>query len=353
MPRACADFLFASTIFLGQPIADAQPHTGARTMSHTPEQVAFLERFNQPELFLADAKNLDLQQIVWEIREKEAVFTRSDGVKVRIMKDDGYVMEKKGMYYLEDLTYPASPYAYTNIYDEHGILLYKFICFYGADFSKHECKDGKCVMISPPRIPITQARAMLQKETGIDLYDKSIVSRADYLTDGKTIFYFVLTMRNLRREMLIDATTGKELYKREFIPSIEGSGSIPGKVEMEGSAAYLKSVKIVKKLMEKNQTVYEVYKKHSTRDPDRFYEILLQKPFTEVDIPIVSLLLDHKKEKVLYRCETAIRHRGIHLPYIELLDEYQQHLKMREAEEEKPEKPKEEKSWLHNWFGWK
>jgi hypothetical protein len=323
---------------LGQPVADAHPpHSGANTMSHTPEQAAFLERFNQPELFLADVKNLNVQQ-----SEREAVFTRPDGVEVHIWRHDK-IMGKKGNYYIEDMTHPESPYSYHSTYNENGIPIYRTTRFYGTDLYRYECKDGKCVTSSfsndsfiNPLIPIAQTRAMLRKETGIDLYDRSIISRADYnYNDDKTMSYFLLIMRRLRREMLIDAATGKVLYEREFVPSREGSGSNPGTEEMEGSAAYVKSVKIVKKLMEKDQTVYGVYKKRGTRDPDRFYEILLQKQqLKNLSISIVSFLLDHEKGKILYRCETTIRLMGIHMPYIEFWDEYQQHLKMREAEEE-------------------
>jgi hypothetical protein len=338
--------LFASAILLslGQPIADARPPcTGANTMSHISEQTTFLERYNQPELFLADVKNLNVQQIVWNSGIDESVFTRPDRVKVRIMTENS-LPGTQGKHYLEDLTYLASPYSYRNIYDENGTLLHKAISFYGEYNTVADCKDGKCVISSSPNdriknpiIPIAQTRAMLQNEKGIDLYDTSIISRAHYFTDEKSRPYYMLTMRGPDREMLIDAATGKELYTREYLHTFEGDASNPGTAEMEGSAAYLKSVKIVKKLMEKDQRGYRVYKKHGTQDPNRFYEIHLYKPLGSEGIPIVSFLLDHKKEKVLYRCETTIYPViGIGIPYIELWDEYQQHLKMREAEEEKP-----------------
>jgi hypothetical protein len=325
-------------------MVDAQsPHTGANTMSHTSEQTTFLERFNQPELFLVDVKNLDVQQIVWNSGINESVFTRPDRVKVRIMTENS-LPGTQGKHYLEDLTYPASPYSYRNIYDENGTLLHKAISFYGEYNTVADCKDGKCMVSSSPNdriknpiIPIAQTRAMLQKEKGIDLYDTSIIDLVDYFTDEKSRPYYRLAMRGPDREMLIDAVTGKVLYEREYISTIEGNASIPGTDEMEGSAAYLKSAKIVKKFMEKNQRGYMVYKKHGTRDQNRFYEIHLYKPLGSGRDQIVSFLLDHKKEKVLYRCETTIRPIvGIGIPYITLWDEYQQHLKMREAEEEKP-----------------
>jgi hypothetical protein len=323
-------------------VVDARPpHTGASIMN-TSEQ-AFLERYNQPELFLVDTNNLNVQQIVWKYKDKEAVFTRPDGVEVRIMKGNNSVMGNRGMHYMEDMTYPASPYSYRNTYDENGILLYKSIRFYGSDFySIYECKDGKCVILSSPYnkvknplFPIGQTRKALRKEVGIDLYDTSVINRAVYFTDDKFKPYYELTMRGLKREMLVDAETGKALYERGFLPGIEANATVPGTAEMEESPAYLKSEELVKKHIENDQTVFRVYKKHGTRDRNRFYEILLKKPYTPSGIPLVSFLLDHKTEKILYRYEMRLPKWPIGgLPYVPLWDEYQQHLKMREAEEE-------------------
>jgi hypothetical protein len=140
-------------------------------------------------------------------------------------------------------------------------------------------------------------------------------------------------------EMLIDAETGKVLYERNILLGLEGSATVPGAAEMPGSDAYRKSEKMVRKHMENDQTVYNVYKKSGGQDPNRFYEILLKKPYSPLGTPLVSFLLDHKKEKILYRYEMYLSDWAIEgLPFVKLWDEYQQHLKMREAEEEKPGK---------------
>jgi hypothetical protein len=79
MSCACTDFF----IRIGHPaLLGAAP---CRCSAPSLEQAAFLERYNQPELFLADVKNLDLQQIIWKSGNR-AVFTRPDGVEVRIWK---------------------------------------------------------------------------------------------------------------------------------------------------------------------------------------------------------------------------------------------------------------------------
>lgn len=283
------------------------------------EQVASLKRYNQPEFFLTDAKNLDLRQIVWE---SDRVFTRPDGVGVRIKTVDS-MMGKVGKYYLEDLTHSESPYDYRNIYDENGVLLYKTIKFYGEElFGLYECKDGKCAISSSPYntaptpiIPIEQTREALRKKTRIDLYDKSGITQAHYFTDDKSKPYYILTIYG-HYKMLIDAETGKVIYKNGSMFEI---WDIP-------ESARFKSEQIIKKHMEKDQTVYYIHRKQNTWNPDRFYEVFVKNP----DASLISFFLDHKKEKILYRSEAMLYQNS---PYVQIWDEYQQYLKMREAEE--------------------
>jgi uncharacterized membrane protein YkoI len=314
-----------------------------RAEASAPEQAAFLERYNQPELFLADVKNLNVQQIAWtNRRESEAAYTRPDGVEVRIDKrDDDYVIKKKGLHY-EYLNYSASPYYYRNIYDETGILLYKEISFYNHFLGRYECKDGKCAVTPLQYNMITeveQTRAALRKETGIDLYDKSLLRNVHHITNKP---YYVLMVHEVHHEMVIDAQTGKVLYERgtfvddETLPS---TNMVPGTIEVPESAAYLKSTNIVKEHMKENQAVYSVYKKDSARYPNRFYEVIVTKPPNKpyaimiIASQFVSFLLDHKTGKILYQCEMSILTRNDPgPPYIWVWDEYQQYVKMREAE---------------------
>ena len=128
------------------------------------------------------------------------------------------------------------------------------------------------------------------------------------------------------REMLIDPETGEILYERGYSFCTE---TIPGVREEPGSAAYLKSERIVN--MKWGQGVYGVFRKYGSRDKNRFYEIFVEKSDRSA---LVSFLLDHKKNKILHRFKTGFPNPAADvLFHVGLWDEYQQYLKMIEAEE--------------------
>ena len=353
----CKFFLQASVLLLlfGQTHADTiqtSEQTGATIMTHT-SSGQFLEAFNQPELFLTDVKNLDTQQIVWD-RHFEKRFTRPDGVEAWIMSNDDRTF---GKIYTEDLTYPNSPFRYRNVYNEKGYLIRKFIDFYNVPlYGIYDCADGKCVPAKvekytamQPVIPLERTRAAFLKEIGVDLYDasrvrdvglysaSSIESQPYYVRIGRPV--------GMNDEMLVDAETGKIIYRRNIFCEDEGQRSFAGELEPEGSHAYIKSEAMVKKFMTKKDELYQVYKKANAKEPGRFYEALV---ITHIEMisddgviaddlsrPIVSFLLDHKKEKILYRFEAKLSFERSE-PFVDLLTEYRQHLKMLEAQEEKP-----------------
>ena len=305
-----------------------------------------LETFNQPDQFLADVKNLDTQQFVWH-PYLDKIFTRPDGVEVRIMSEDN---EISGKIYTEDLIYQNSPFEYRNTYNQKGDLIFKQIQFYGRLFyGIYECKDEKCILSKSysrissmqPVIPLEQTRAAFLKETGIDLYDATKIRRAHPF--GPQLFY-VLTYYD-DNEIAFDAKTGKVVYRREISYGDEAQVNFIGELEPEGSHAYIKSEAMVKKFMTGENKIHRVYRKVNAKEPDRFYEVFVVtpkvlperfSPLTESS-PLVSFLLDHKKEKILYRFETTLPLMSPSgMPFINFSVEYTQHLKMLEAQEEKP-----------------
>jgi hypothetical protein len=97
---------------------------------------------------------------------------------------------------------------------------------------------------------------------------------------------------------------------------------------------------IVRKHLKKWQVVYGVYKKDSARYPNRFYEVHVRynRPFIAEIIAsqITVFLLDLKTGKILYQYGMSIPIKNNPgPPYTRIFDEYQQYVKMREAEEEK------------------
>jgi hypothetical protein len=295
-----------------------------------------LEQFNQPERFLADAQNLNLLKIVWH-SNIEAAYTRLDGARVSIIIWDG---ESGKTHYIEDITHPKSPFKYRNAYNEKGDLVHKSIEFYGiALYDDYDCKAGKCVPSTSsepgmkPIIPMEHTRAVLLKEAGFDLYDTSKIKRATLSSQDNKHYCYVRTFASV--ETLYDAETAKVLYRRNIFDGYESTSSIPGDWEEERSPAYIKSEKMVKNLMNEGDSVYAVFNKTDTRDRDRFYEIFIAKSTKYNTIPLVSFLLDHKKNRIIYQFETKMYFMSPEgMPYTEFWNEYEQHLKMLEAEEE-------------------
>lgn len=294
-----------------------------------------LEHFNQPELFLADVRNLDLRKIPW-YSKISALYTRQDGAEVRIM-----ISNDKG--YIEDITHPKSPFSYRNNYNEKGDLTFKRASFYGILlYGVYECKNEKCALSTSseyhpgmkPGVSIEHTRAVLLKETGIDLYDTSTVKRATFFSQDNKHYCYVHTLSSI--ETLFDAETGKALYRRNILDTDESMASMPGDWEEERSPAYIKSEKIIKDFMKEGDSVYGVFRKIDTRDQARFYEIFIAKPSDTSRIPLVSFLLDHKKRKVIYQLETYMyRMSPEGMPYVDFWNEYEQHLKILEAEEDR------------------
>ena len=330
-------------LFFLQSYADARPphQTGAATMPYSPAQLQpdAPEYFNQPELFLADVKNLDLQEIVWQ-SNIEALHTRPDGVQVRIMDDDDMILGKTT--YIEDITHPKSPFRYRNTYDEKGNLLFKRVFFYESllydicEFKDEKCTPRNSFPYSPgmnPVIPITHTRTAILKETGIDLYDTVGIKQVSFSSQGNKHYCYVSTHSN---ESLADAETGKILFQRRIIAGHESSASIPGEPVSPESSAYIRSEKMLRNSMKSGDRVYQVYRKVGTKDTERFYEVFVTNSDDEksTNRTLASFLLDHKKEKIIYRCKASlyfIQPGG--MPYVEFGDEYKQHLKMAEIEE--------------------
>jgi hypothetical protein len=341
-------FLFASLVTLSfwQPSVDARPpqHTGTAIMTHSSEQSQpdAPEHFNQPELFLAEVKNLDVQNITW-LSKTDTFFTQPNGVVVSIWIHNN---KELGKTYIEDITHPKSPFSYKSTYDGNGSLLFKRTFFYGSLFNDVcEYKDGKCTPknLPPyshgikPVIPITHTRAVILKETGIDLYDTSTIRKASFLSRDNKHYCYIHTMSS--DEILLDAETGKILFQRHIISGHETDASFPGEPMGQESSAYKKSEKMLKKSMKEGEGIYQVYRKVDTKDTERFYEVFVgdSSIHRQSEQQLVSFLLDLKKEKILYQCNAShpfMAPGG--LPFVQFLDEYQQYLKMREAEEEKP-----------------
>ena len=321
-------------------------------MTHTTEQTQSdsLEVFNRPDHFLAEMKNLDPQQFVWHPRLEER-FTQPDGVEVRIMSDDN---EISGKIYTEDLIYPNSPFEYRNVYNQKGDMIFKQIRFYGELlYGIYECRDEKCMLSKSysripsmqPVIPLGQTRTAFLKETGIDLYDTSKIKEINFFADIVPQSYYILMEEPRFTELFVDARTGKIIYRRKILSGDESQASIPGEWEPEKSPAYIKSAEMVKKFMSEGDQIYQVYRKTNTKEPDRFYEVFVLTPTPipknvsphNASSPLVSFLLDHKKEKILYRFETVLPLISIEgRPFVDISTEYKQHLKMLEAQEEKP-----------------
>ena len=299
------------------------------------------EYFSQPELFLTDMKNLDLQKIVWQFKTR-TFLTRPDSVGAIITIYDN---KQLGRIYAEDISHPSSPFSYRNTYDEKGALILKHVNFYGSLlYDTHECKDGKCTP-SPskyeagmnPVIPMEHTRAMILKEAGIDLYDTSTVKRASFFSQDNKYYCYMITIYS--DESLFDAETGKVLYQRHILSGEESRASVSGEMMNRESIAYKKSEKMLKKTMKEGDRVYLIFRKTDTKDTERFYEVFVANSSDRMSRSrsLISFLLDHKKEKILYQCKASLPFMAIEgMPFVEFWEEYQQHLKMIEAEEEKP-----------------
>jgi hypothetical protein len=317
------------------------PHrqTGAATMAYSSVQPQpdAPESFNQPKRFLADVKNLDLQKIIWQTKRK-ALHTQPDGVEVRILFYDDSMFGKT---YIEDITHQKSPFRYRNTYNEKGDLIFKRVFFYDTllydicEFINEKCKPRNSYPYSPgmnPAIPITHTRTAVLNETEIDLYDVSVIKQVYFSSQGKKHYCRIRTDFD---ESLADAESGKLLFRRRILTGYETVASIPGELVSPESNAYLKSEKMLERSLGRGDSITQVYRKVDTRDTERFYEVFVENARDEksTDRTLASFLLDHTKEKILYRCKAyryILQPGG--MPFVEFWDEYEQHLKMIDAE---------------------
>jgi hypothetical protein len=334
---------------IGMPILLKTFHqTGASAMMHSSEQtqVKTLEYFNQSGHFLSDVNDLNFQQIEWK-SDQRGFYKRPDGEETEIYKNSSADHQKElgKIHYAEIHSRSDSPFFYENVYDEKGRLRYKYIYFYMATYGPYICREGKCAHsdYSIKAVPIEQTRAAFLKESGIDLYDISSILNVDiyYNTPEDDIQrYSVLTGDE---EFLVDAETGKILFRRKVWLTEHGMESFPGEPMQKKSRAYLKSEAIAKEFID-NEDLIIVYEKNA-RDKNRFYLIVIFKHVRvtktyEDEQPIVLFLLDHKKNKILLRIDTSYLYSAnlyntmTSRPYFDLLYEYRQYKKIKEAEEE-------------------
>ena len=194
-------------------------------------------------------------------------------------------------------------------------------------------KDGQMVSKLPDgvelRHPLEKTRAAMLKELGIDLLDTSQVDSAWFTEDGKDGRPQMLAVEFKKGHALalVDPETGKIIFE-----------SRPGEwMQDEKDPAYKGVENLVRKKVSKDALIYGIFRKVRAKGRNRFFEAFIRKPgqgeLKSTYIELTAYLFDLKTGKILYQVDSSAAPVIVSpIPQIGLIDEYEQHLKMLEAE---------------------
>jgi hypothetical protein len=177
-----------------------------------------LEKFNDPENFLATRKSFDIATFKKNANGfSDYNLVREDGVHIRQMDFRDR--------YKEDLTRPDSHYRYSYVYTENGQLKAMLIsfCLKIVNTALYFNEKGRVVKRTDEDIgflPIEKLRARILEERKIDIYDTKqvhYVVRAKY--DDKA-YYDVFVINNKPNvpalfAHLLDGVTGEFLFQAD------------------------------------------------------------------------------------------------------------------------------------------
>jgi hypothetical protein len=220
--------VIASFIGIGAfllPMPEDNIQSGESTMTQPDNLTAMdtLEKFNDPENFLATRKSFDVAAFRKNAGDLSYYdFVREDGVHVRQI-DFSNIRNEDLRGYKEEFTRPDSHYRYSTMYTPSGQTRVM-----GADFCRNYVKEtlifnekGKIVERKNKEeqfLPIEKLRGRILEERKIDIYDTKqvhYVVRAKY--DDKA-YYDVFVINNEPRDPdlfahLLDGVTGEFLFQ--------------------------------------------------------------------------------------------------------------------------------------------